>query len=79
MHFTFYRTSSLPKDVAQMFNLLAPKIDFYKASAVLLRRFPANLASQPGFIARPLQVRQVLQEIKQNSFEKVPILRAAGE
>ncbi len=45
----------------------------------MLGGFPTDLLAKSGGVARRLDRAEVLEEIKQDGFEEVPVLRANGE
>ena len=55
------------------------EIDFGEAAAESGGGFPTDLASEAGLIARGVDILQVVQEVKENGFEEVPIFGAGGE
>ena len=59
--------------------LLGSKVDRGEYGAVILRSLPADLPAKTSFVSGGLNVAEHSKKIEEDGFEKVPILRAAGQ
>ena len=55
------------------------EVDFEKPAAELVGGFPTNLSAKAGFIAGTTDGGQMLEEIEEDGFEKVPIFGPDSE
>ena len=55
------------------------EVYFEETTAEFAGGFPADLASEAGFITGALDVAELLHEVEEDGFEEVPVFGAAGE